>query len=927
MNDSPGVPPVERAGDRIGNYVLLERIGEGGMGTVWRAEQTEPVRRVVALKIIRLGMDTEEVVARFAAERQALARMDHPNIAKVFDAGSTATGRPYFVMEHVVGSPIVEFCDGAQLDTRSRLALFVDVCGAIQHAHQKGLIHRDVKPSNVLVTEQDGAAVVKVIDFGIAKATGAARDVGNDLTEHDQVVGTPAYMAPEQADRSGSDVDTRADVYSLGVLLYELLTGTTPFDIGTLLQEGYDAMMRAIREAEPQRPSTRLSTLGDTATHTAELRRCDVRLLHSQLKGDLDWIVMRCLEKDRDRRYDSAAELAADVERHLADEPVLAGPPSRRYRFTKYVRRHRGQVAAAAALLLVLVLGAAGTAIGLVRAIGERDRADREAETARLATRAEAEQRAVAEANERRAVEQAQRAAEAEADAEARADELQQVVEFQHAQLGAIDVESMGAQLRGSIVDAAPPDSREDLAAQLAEINFSSIALRTLEANLFERTIAAIDRQFADRPDVRARFLHSMSVTLSDLGSVDLALRSLGRAIEIRRGSSGDDDPDTLRAIVDLGALLIWLDRSEEAEPYVREAYDGFRRALGDDHEETISALGTLGVLQHNLGRLDAAEATLREALSTSRRVLGLEHEDTVWAVSNLGILLLDRARSLEAVDVEGDLAEATELLREAQSVCRRTLPPDDPLTLTVDSYLATVLSEQGDREGAIALGRERVAVLRRRMGDDHPDTLNALHNLGVELAFDGELAEAEQLLRESLAGLRRAFGDAHWETLKTIGELASVLELADRPEEALPYRLELWDHHRAVDGAFAVDTLLSGHDLASLFAVLGRDDEALDLADATIADAREVLEGDSLFFAELDEVRSTALVGLDRFAEAETALLRAYELGSSVAGPEERDARRIAGRLAELYAAWHAREPGAGHDARAATWAARAGS
>ena len=311
----PDSPPSvnEQAGALIGRYKLLEQIGEGGMGTVWMAEQREPVKRRVALKIIKLGMDTKQVIARFEAERQALAMMDHPNIAKVLDAGATDAGRPYFVMEYIKGIPILEYCDHAKVDTRSRLELFASVCHAIQHAHQKGIIHRDIKPDNVLVTLHDGVPVCKVIDFGIAKATNAELTQKTLFTEHRQMVGTPAYMSPEQAEMSGLDIDTRSDIYSLGVLLYELLTGTTPFDMKELLQSGFAEMMRTIREVDPQKPSTRISALGDTASRTALQRHVDIRKLGTLLRGDLDWIIMRCLEKDRSRRYDTANGLAADI--------------------------------------------------------------------------------------------------------------------------------------------------------------------------------------------------------------------------------------------------------------------------------------------------------------------------------------------------------------------------------------------------------------------------------------------------------------------------------------------------------------------------------------------------------------------------------------------------------------------------------------
>jgi len=389
--------PDEGVGTTLGRYKLLELIGEGGCGVVYVAEQTEPVRRRVALKVIKLGMDTRQVVARFEAERQALAMMDHPNIAKVLDAGTTEFGRPYFVMELVRGIRITEYCDQANLTTKERLDLFIKVCQAIQHAHQKGIIHRDIKPSNILVTLHDGVPVPKVIDFGIAKATEGRLTDATVYTQLHQFIGTPAYMSPQQAEMSGLDIDTRSDIYSLGVLLYELLAGSTPFDAKELMALGIDAMRKTIREKEPVRPSTRLATLGaDELTTTARRRSADTSKLLHQLKGDLDWIVMKCLEKDRSRRYDTANGLAADLRRHLSNEPVVARPPSATYRFQKAFRRNKIFFTAGTAVVMALILGLGLAAVGLRRATKERN----SAVVARTAEEAQRRQAQQAQANE-----------------------------------------------------------------------------------------------------------------------------------------------------------------------------------------------------------------------------------------------------------------------------------------------------------------------------------------------------------------------------------------------------------------------------------------------------------------------------------------------------------------------------------------------
>ena len=393
------VPIEESAGTVVGRYKLLQKIGEGGMGVVYMAEQTEPVTRKVALKIIKLGMDTRQVVARFEAERQALAMMDHPNIAKVLDAGATDTGRPYFVMELVRGVPITEYCDKNKLSTQQRLELYIAVCQAIQHAHQKGVIHRDIKPSNVMVTLHDGNAVPKVIDFGIAKATNQKLTEKTLFTNYAQMIGTPAYMSPEQAEMSGLDVDTRTDVYSLGVLLYELLTGTTPFPSMELLSMGYGEMQKIIAEKEPPRPSTRLSTMqNEERTVVAKNRSMEVNALAKTFKGDLDWIVMKALEKDRTHRYETANGLATDLKRYLNHEPVVARPPSSAYRFQKLVRRNKLAFAAAGAVACALLLG-------IIATTWQASRATHAMQEALAAQTRESVQRHKAEANEKKAIE------------------------------------------------------------------------------------------------------------------------------------------------------------------------------------------------------------------------------------------------------------------------------------------------------------------------------------------------------------------------------------------------------------------------------------------------------------------------------------------------------------------------------------------
>jgi hypothetical protein len=485
----------EGPGSVIGRYKLLQLLGEGGFGVVYQAEQTDPVRRTVALKLIKPGMDTRQVIARFEQERQALALMDHQNIAKVLDAGATEAGRPYFVMELVKGIPITEYCDQARLDTAARLLLFQEVCHAVQHAHQKGVIHRDLRPSNVLVALHDGKPVPKVIDFGIAKATDRHLTDRTLFTESGQMIGTPEYMAPEQAGTAGLDIDTRADIYSLGVLLYELLTGTRPFDMETLLERGYGEVLRTIRDVDPQRPSARVSTMGEEIEAVASKRQRAGRTLGRALEGDLDWIVMKAIEKDRSRRYETANAMALDLRRHLEHQPVAACPPSAAYRARKYVRRHRLGVAAASVVLATLVVGVAFSFAGYADAAERRGRAraSREAAAgdqlaAEQARAGEAEQRALAEAREREAQTEAKRA--------------KTVVDLVQDMLGAADPH---------------------------EVKGKDYKLRQLLDD-FERDLP---RRLEGDPEVEAALRTTMGIAYTSLGLCEKAEPHLTRALEI----------------------------------------------------------------------------------------------------------------------------------------------------------------------------------------------------------------------------------------------------------------------------------------------------------------------------------------------------------------------------------------------------------
>ncbi|MEQ1894547.1 MAG: serine/threonine-protein kinase, partial [Planctomycetota bacterium] len=736
----------------IGRYKLLQSIGEGGMGSVWLAEQREPVKRRVALKIIKLGMDTRQVIARFEAERQALAMMDHLNIAKVLDAGSTASGRPYFVMEYIKGVPILEFCDRERLDTRARLELFTSVCNAIQHAHQKGVIHRDIKPSNVLVTLHDGVPVPKVIDFGIAKATSAELTSKTLFTEHRQMLGTPAYMSPEQAEMSGLDIDTRSDVYSLGVLLYELLTGTTPFDIQALLESGFAEMVRAIREDEPHKPSTRISSLGDTAARTAQARRVDVKRLGAALRGDLDWIVMKCLEKDRTRRYDTATGLAADIRRHLDDEPVTASPPSAAYQLRKFVKRHRGRVIASTLVALALVLGIIGTTAGLFRALAESRRADREATKAKLAAEAEADARRIAQENEQRALDETSRAEAAtleEAKARKRAETI---AEFVTTALQAGDAQNSGGGQDVTVLAA------------------------------MDNALADIDSgRFADDPEVEAELRRTIAAILRNNGRLDDAFALAEQALATSRRLHPGDHAAVAAGLTELASIHSELGRGAEAERLMLEALEMYQRLYAGDNRHVAALLGNLAQLREALGRAAEAEPTMVQALEMYRRLFPGDHRDLAMALDNLA----------KIEDSLGRYDEAESLYQESIEMRRRLHSGDHPDLAIGLNNLAVLRTSQGRLAEAEPLFLEALEMKRRLFRGDHPDVAEALANLAmIRMALE-RVAEAEPLIAEGLEMNRRLFPGDHPGVAHSLYTLSSVQLMLGHAEEAEPVCLE----------------------------------------------------------------------------------------------------------------------------------------
>ncbi|HEU0009489.1 MAG TPA: serine/threonine-protein kinase [Verrucomicrobiae bacterium] len=807
-------PLAEKEGDRIGRYKLLEKIGTGGFGDVWMADQEEPVRRRVALKVIKLGMDTREVIARFEAERQALALMDHPNIAKVFDGGATGFGeseirnpkseiphgRPYFVMELVRGIRITDYCDTNNLPTVERLNLFVQVCQAVQHAHQKGIIHRDIKPSNILVTINDGVPVPKVIDFGIAKATEQRLTDKTVFTRFMQFLGTPAYMSPEQAELTSLDIDTRSDIYSLGVLLYELLTGKTPFDAKELLAAGLDEIRRVIREVEPPTPSTRLkqSQLACLRGHA----KSEIRNPKSEIDQDLDWIVMKCLEKDRSRRYDTANTLATDIQRFLNHEPVLARPPSALYRWQKFAHKHRVAVAAAAGFIFVLT---AATVVSAVLALwANRERA--KAETAQI-SEAEHRQAAEKERNRAAAAEQGQiklrqRAEANENRARTEATKSKQVATF------------LSEMLKG----VGPSVALGRDTAMLREI--------------LDNTAKRLAKDLKNQPEVEAELRLIIGKTYKDLGQYEEALAMTREALRLRRSIFSPESPAVADALDSLGTVLYEQGNLPTAEAVGRESLAMRRKVFGAESAEVAAALNTLGNVLQTRHDLAGAEASHREALAIRKKVFGNHHLDVAGSLNNLANVVFQR----------GDAAGAEPLFREALTTFKRRLTDEHPIVATVSHNLAILLSRIGDTTEAEAMHRAVLSMRRKQLGNAHPDVAVSLNELAMLLAERGDLVEAEAMVQEAMENklLRRE----QWRFSTTINTLAIVLSRkGDLSAAEAKYReaLELRKKLLAADHPMVAESL---NRLGNLLAACGD----LAGADAALSEAlsiRQKVQGD----------------------------------------------------------------------------------
>lgn len=773
----------ESAGDVIGRYTLVRKLGEGGFGAVYLARQSAPVSRDVALKVIKAGMDTRGVVARFRGEQQALASMDHPHIARVLDAGATPEGRPYFVMELVDGEPVTRFCDERRLSVEERLWVFLQLCDAVRHAHQKGIIHRDLKPGNVLASEVDGRPFVRVIDFGIAKAL-SPDDARAFATEEGRPVGTPAYMSPEQARGRWAEVDTRTDVYALGVMLFELLTGRLPFD---------PSSDHAARDSAP-RPSTRT---GSTTREAAAARGADPASLARRLRGDLDWITLRALAAEPDRRYAGVAELAADVERHLADLPVLAGPPGLAYRARKFVRRRRATALAAAALALALVVGGGGLAAGLVRAQAEAERAAREAATSERVTEfltglLEGVDPDVARGRDTTVLSEILDAASARIDADL-ALEPRARAQLRH---------TLGTTRLGlGQFEAAERDLREawtlrrelEDGARLAQASASALASTLSSLGRDEEAIGVLEGAMAEHTGeteedlmVRAGAWHTLGSVRREMQDYGAAREALERAAEMMVRARDPEDNDVLSIRHDLAWMRIRAGEHEEAAAELREVLEIRDRTIGPRHPDSLSTVSGVAYALGSLGDFEAAEPFYRRAMEGRRIVLGPEHPDTLEAVNNLGFFY---ART-------GRLEEAEALFRELAETSARAHGEGSASVFNATHNLGAVMRLRGDVEGASRVLTETYEGRRELLGSRHLLTLATAHTLAAVRRAEGRLGDAAELLRVAHEGRVRALGGGHplaldsgaalVETLVEAGEVEAARERAEAIRSAV---------------------------------------------------------------------------------------------------------------------------------------------
>ncbi|MHC4171346.1 MAG: tetratricopeptide repeat protein [Planctomycetota bacterium] len=820
---------AEQPGGKIDRYKLLDVLGEGGMGIVYLAEQEEPIRRQVALKVVKPGMDSARVIARFEAERQALALLDHPNIAHVYDAGTTENGRPYFAMEYVEGLPITEHCDRHKLTIEERLKLLLQVCYAVHHAHQKGIIHRDIKPSNILVSFQEDQAVPKIIDFGVAKAINQPLTERTLFTEQGQLFGTPEYMSPEQADMATEDIDTRSDIYSLGVLLYVLLTGVLPFDSSTFREGGIEHIRQVIREADPKTPSTRLSSLGEEAKKVAQSRRTEVATLAKRLHKELEWIPLKAMRKERAERYRSISELADDIENYLRGNPLIAGPLTAAYRLKKFVRRNRALVTGVAAILVVLIVGIVASTVFAIKAEHARAEAQAVSDFLRnsvleplnpysvggrvIATRS------VLDAASEGLEEKLKGMPLAEAEIQDTLGEAYQGLglykraEFHHKR--ALDIyraergpehpatlESM-YQLGWVYYLQSRYRQAEQLLFQARQTGrrlwgeghedtlYSTMGLANVynKQGRFQEAERLIKKALKTTRDVLGEehrhvpaFMNQLSRNYNLQGRYNEAERQVKQGLKIASRVYGENHWSTLYVKRTAGRTCLLLGRYDEAEKLLQEDQKGWGQTWGEEHPHTLKVMVDLGWLYHRQGRYEEAEAQFSRVLKAAQRVLGDTHWTTADCMHGLGALCVSQGR----------YDEAEPLLEEALEIANDLLGEKNWYALRVMNTLAKLYMTQGRSGKAESLFKETLAERLSKLGEDHPETLESKNDLGVLYKEHARYDDAEQLLLEAVEGRIQKLGQQHPDTIASLNNIIDLYEAWGKPEKAQEWRANL---------------------------------------------------------------------------------------------------------------------------------------